>query len=224
MPPASNWRSRPRSPPVRPRPAPRRPAPTAVSQRYPRRGRIDIRQRRTSCRMHQLLLLRHAKSSWDDPKLADRDRPLSKRGRRAAAAMRRALLAYGLTPDVVLVSLSRRTRETMAALEPWDHTPLVQQMEALYLATAPQLLAVLRSVNETVRSVMLIGHNPGMHELAVQLSSTSAAGDATGRLTAGFPTAALAEFSVAAQWQHLDAAGTRLVRFLRPRDLAETAT
>lgn len=169
--------------------------------------------------MHQLLLLRHAKSSWDDPKLADRDRPLSKRGRRAAAAMRKAMLDLGLTPDVVLVSPSRRTQETLAALEPWDDTPLVEQVEALYLATAPQLLAILRGVNETVRSLMLIGHNPGMHELAVLLASTTAANDANRRVTAGFPTAALAEFSVATQWQQLDAAGARLVRFLTPRDL-----
>ncbi len=137
--------------------------------------------------MHQLLLLRHAKSSWDDPKLADRDRPLNKRGRRAAGVMRKAMRELGLTPDVVLVSPSRRTQETLAALEPWDDTPLVEQMETLYLATAPQLLAILRGVNETVRSVMLIGHNPGMHELAVLLASTSTASDATRRLRRGLP-------------------------------------
>ena len=123
--------------------------------------------------MHQLLLLRHAKSSWDDAKLADRDRPLSKRGRRAATAMRKAMIDLGLTPDLVLVSPSRRTQETLAALEPWDDTPLVEQVETLYLASAQQLLAVLRDVNETVRSVMLIGHNPGMQELAVLLAGGS---------------------------------------------------
>ena len=173
--------------------------------------------------MHQLLLLRHAKSSWDDAKLADRDRPLNKRGRRAAGTIRQAMLDLGLTPDVVLVSPSRRTQETLAALEPWDDTPLVEHVETLYLASAAQLLAVLRGVNETVRSVMLIGHNPGMHELAMLLGGTSAANEVSSRLSAGFPTAALAEFSVATQWQRLDAAGTRLVRFLTPRDQAETA-
>ena len=171
--------------------------------------------------MHQLLLLRHAKSSWDDPKLADRDRPLNKRGRRAAGTMRKAMLDLGLTPDVVLVSPSRRTQETLAALEPWDDTPLVEPVETLYLASAAQLLAILRDVNETVRSVMLIGHNPGMHELAVLLAGAPAPNE---RLTAGFPTATLAEFSVATQWQRLDAAGTRLVRFLTPRDLSEPAS
>jgi phosphohistidine phosphatase len=170
--------------------------------------------------MHQLLLLRHAKSSWDDAKLADRDRPLNKRGRRAAEAMRRAMLNLGLTPDLVLVSPSRRTRETLAGLEPWDETPLVEEVEALYLATLPQLLAVLRDVNETVRSLMLIGHNPGLHELAVRLAGPTA--DAAGaRLAEGLPTAALAEFAVATQWQQIEGAGARLVRFLTPRDLPE---
>jgi phosphohistidine phosphatase len=170
--------------------------------------------------MHQLLLLRHAKSSWDDPKLADRERPLGKRGRRAAAMMRQAMIDLGLAPDLVLLSPSRRTQETLGTLEPWDDTPLVDPVETLYLATAPHLLAVLRDVNETVRSVLLIGHNPGMHELAVLLTGASAAPD---RMTAGFPTAALAEFAVGTEWRRLDAAGTRLVRFLTPRDLPETA-
>ena len=138
--------------------------------------------------------------------------------------MRKAMLDLGLTPDVVLVSPSRRTLETLAALEPWDDTPLVEQVEMLYLASLPQLLGILRGVNETVRSVMLIGHNPGMHELAMLLGSMSAANDASARLVSGFPTAALAEFSVGTQWRQLDAAGTRLVRFQTPRDPTETMT
>ena len=90
----------------------------------------------------------------------------------------------------MLVSPARRTQETLARLEPWDETPLIEPMEALYLASAQQLLAVLRDVNETVRSVLLIGHNPGMHELAVMLAGTRDADPATmaGALAAGFPT------------------------------------
>ena len=127
--------------------------------------------------------------------------------------MRKAMHDLGLTPDVVLVSPSRRTLETLAALEPWDDTPLVEQVETLYLASLPQLLGILRGVNETVRSVMLIGHNPGMHELAVLLAGTSAANEAGNRLAAGFPTAALAEFSVATQWRQLDASGCQAGAF-----------
>jgi phosphohistidine phosphatase len=171
--------------------------------------------------MHQLLLLRHAKSSWDDPKQADRDRPLNKRGHKAAEAMRQAMLELGLAPDVVLVSPARRTLETLAALEPWPETPLVEQVEPLYLATVPQMLGVLRDVSETVRSVLLIGHNPGMHDLAVALAGAFATGEDAHRLAEGYPTGALAEFAIGAQWRQLDAGGGRLVRFLRPRDLPE---
>lgn len=173
--------------------------------------------------MHQLLLLRHAKSSWDDPMLPDRERPLNKRGRRAAAAMRQAIIDLGLSPDMVLLSPARRVQETLAALEPWDDTPLIEPIEALYLANAEQMLAALREVHETVRSVMLIGHNPGMHEFAARLAAGSDDTPLKHRLVTAFPTAALAEFAVATRWQRLDAGGTRLVRFLTPKDLAEFA-
>lgn len=172
--------------------------------------------------MHQLLLMRHAKSSWDEPKLADRDRPLNKRGRRATVAMRNAMHELGLAPDVVLISPARRTQETLAALEPWDDTPLVEPLGTLYLANARQMLGVLHDVNETVRSVMLIGHNPGMHELAVMLLSARTS-DQAQRLVDSFPTAALAEFAIGGTWATLDAGGGQLVRFLRPRDLLEMA-
>lgn len=184
------------------------------------------RQHRILRSMHQLLLLRHAKSSRDDAKLPDRNRPLSGRGHRAAAAMRRAMHELGLLPDLVMVSPARRTQETLAGLEPWDATPLVEPIEALYLATAEQLLAVLHGVPETVRGVLLIGHNPGLHELAMNLVGSHAMkhpGEAAKRLAAGFPTGALAEFAVAGSWAQLDAGGGRLLRFLAPRDLPHEA-
>jgi phosphohistidine phosphatase len=174
--------------------------------------------------MHQLLLLRHAKSSWDDATQPDRDRPLNKRGRRTATAMRAAMRELGLAPDVVLVSPARRTQETLAALEPWDDMPLIDQLETLYLANVQQLLGILRGVSETVRSLMLIGHNPGMHELAVMLTGSRpqpSAGEMTLRLAAGFPTGTLAEFAIASPWWQLDAGGGQLVRFLTPRDLRD---
>src|SRR5580700_8332012 len=124
----------------------------------------------TAMPMRQLLLLRHAKSSWDNKALPDRDRPLNPRGWRSAAMMRGAMRDLSLAPDLLMLSPSRRTRETLEALEPWDETPLIEPMEKLYLATTPQLLDVLHDVPETVRSVMLIGHNPGMHELALLLA------------------------------------------------------
>lgn len=171
--------------------------------------------------MRQLLLLRHAKSSWDDPALTDHARPLNARGREAAAAMRQAMQELGLAPDLVLVSSAKRTLETLERLEPWDETPLTETRDALYLAAAGQLLGILRDTPETVRSVMMIGHNPGLHELALFLAANGnrAKRSVLQRLSAAFPTAALAEFSVAGPWRELGRGGGDLTRFLTPRDL-----
>lgn len=174
--------------------------------------------------MHQLLLLRHANSSRDDPELADHERPLSSKGRRAAAAMRQAMRDLGLQPDIVLVSSSRRTMETLESLEPWDETPLVEPMDSLYMASAKQMLKILRALSETARSVMVIGHNPGMHELALLLVGGREAVRDTphaGRLADGFPTAAVAEFALSGSWHALAPGGARLMRVLAPRDLPE---
>jgi phosphohistidine phosphatase len=168
--------------------------------------------------MRQLLLLRHAKSSWDDPRLADRDRPLSQRGQRDAAMMRTAMRDLGLAPDLVLVSPSRRTMETLEALEPWDDAPLIEPVDSLYLGGPAQLLAVLHEVAETVRSVLLIGHNPGLHELALTLAG-SAPPAAERRLRVKFPTAALAEFTVSGLWGDVGQQTTSLVRFVTPAEL-----
>jgi phosphohistidine phosphatase len=176
--------------------------------------------------MRQLLLMRHAKSSWDDPKLPDHARPVNARGRHAAEAMGAEMRRLGLAPDVILVSSARRTLQTLEALEPWDDTPLIEPMDQLYLASGGQLLAVLQSVAETARSVLLIAHNPGMHDLAMTLTGAHAmsqGGAMVRRLAEGYPTGALAEFSVAGPWWQLDQGGARLLRFLAPRDLPEVA-
>jgi len=170
--------------------------------------------------------MRHAKSSWDDAKLPDHDRPLSDRGRRAAAAMRTAMRDLGLAPDVVLVSTAIRTMQTLAALEPWDDTPLTEAIDALYLAEPAKLLAALHGVAETARSVLLVGHNPGLHELAIMLVGAPAmtqSNEMTRRLAARYPTGALAEFAIAGPWSNIGEGGGRLLRFLLPRDLPELA-
>ncbi len=182
--------------------------------------------------MRQLLLLRHAKSSWDDSAQSDHARPLNPRGRLAAAAMRDLFRNLSLTPDVVLVSSARRTRQTLDALAPWDETPIVEPMDGLYLATPAQIRAIISGVAETVRSLMIVGHNPGLHELAMTLTGAhalSSNGHMANQLAEGFPAGALAEFTVANSWQALgpqagsaEGAG-RLVRFVKPRDLPEVS-
>ncbi len=137
--------------------------------------------------------------------------------------MRQAMAGLGLSPDLVLVSTARRTQETLQALEPWDDTPLIEPMDSLYLAPAAMLLKVLRDTAETVRSVLLVGHNPGLHELAVGLVGAHAMAQGSNadarRLAEAFPSGALAEFTVPGPWQALDQGGARLVRFLCPRDI-----
>jgi phosphohistidine phosphatase len=130
-----------------------------------------------------------------------------------------------LEPDMILVSPARRTMQTMEALEPWDESPLIEQIETLYLADVPELLAALHNVAETVRSVLLIGHNPGLHDLAVSLpglrdrplDASASAGERA--LVEGFPTGALAEFTIAGSWWELREGGGKLVRFLTPKML-----
>jgi phosphohistidine phosphatase len=175
--------------------------------------------------MRQLLLLRHAKSSWDDPKLSDHARPLNQRGHRAAQSMARAMRDLGLTPDLVLVSSARRTLQTLEALEPWDETPLIEPMDALYLAPASDMLDVLRRTTPAVRSLLLVGHNPGLHELAVTLAGINPASldERVRGLAEGYPSGSLAEFTIVTPWSELREGGGRLMRFLRPIDLAETS-
>ncbi len=141
--------------------------------------------------------------------------------------MRQAMHDLGLAPDVVLVSSARRTLQTLEALEPWDEMPLIEPMDALYLADVPRLLQVLRGVAPTVRSVLLIAHNPGLHELAVALvgkQAMSPANEMTRRLAEGYPTGALAEFAIAVPWDQVGEGAGRLQRFFAPRDLPELAS
>ncbi|EHM00125.1 phosphoglycerate mutase family protein [Acetobacteraceae bacterium AT-5844] len=177
--------------------------------------------------MRQLILLRHAKSSWDDPGLPDHARPLNGRGKRAAAVMAAVMQDLGLAPDIVLVSSARRTLQTLEALTPLPDSPLVEPLDDLYLAPWPRMLDILRAVPETARSVLLIGHNPGMHDLALALAGTEAmqrsTAPGTKRLAGGYPTAALAEFTIPTSWKMLEAGGARLVRFIAPNDLPEMA-
>ena len=167
--------------------------------------------------MKRLYLLRHAKSSWDDSSLPDHDRPLAGRGRRASKAIARHLREEDIKPDLVLCSSARRGRETLDRLEKALGASTVQVEDDLYAASATQLLDRVRSVPDSVESVMLIGHNPGLQELALGLARASATAD---ELAAKYPTAALAtlEFS-ASSWRELDNGAADLVALVRPRDL-----
>lgn len=137
--------------------------------------------------------------------------------------MAREMRRLGLLPDVVLVSSARRTLQTLAALEPWDEVPRIEPLDALYLAPASDLLDVLRRVAPTARCVLLVGHNPGLHDLAMVLAGAHAAvtDKQVQRLAAGYPSGALSEFSVAVPWSAVGETGARLTRLLLPSDLTE---
>ncbi len=177
--------------------------------------------------MRQLLLLRHAKSSSDDPTISEHDHQLNARGRQTAKAMRGAIQGLDLAPQLALVSSSRRTRQTLDALEPWDGKalkPRVRPLDSLYLASADQLLAVLRAVDDETERLLVVGHNPGLHDVCLALlGGGTAAGADADRLALDFPTGALAEFALAGPWSALAPGGARLVRFVCPKDLPEMA-
>jgi phosphohistidine phosphatase len=160
-----------------------------------------------------LYLLRHAKSSWDDERLADRDRPLAPRGRRAAERMARHLRDEGILPSLVLCSPARRTRETLEAVGPGGE---VRIEDELYGASEAALLGRLQRVPDAVESVMLIGHNPAMQELAVGLAG---AGARLEDVEAKFPTGALATLAVPGGWRELAPGSAELVAFVKPREL-----
>ena len=168
--------------------------------------------------MHTLYLLRRAKSSWADPTLPDRDRPLAPRGRRDAKRIAEHLTRLGIEPELVLCSPALRTRETLQLLRPaLGASPTVRLEAALYAASSASLLERIRAVPETIASVMPIGHNPGLHELGLVLAS---AGAELERLEATFPTAALATLTLAnTPWSQLSDADAPLTAYVVPKPL-----
>jgi phosphohistidine phosphatase len=166
----------------------------------------------------RLWLLRHAKSSWDQPSLPDPDRPLAPRGRRAAEVLAAHLAAADVRPTVVLCSSSLRTRETLAAILPALGDALEIRIErALYGAGAAQLLDRLRQVSNKASSAMLIAHNPGTQDLALALA---VGGPALAGLREKFPTGALATLEVDAErWRDLDHGTATATILVTPRSL-----
>ena len=166
----------------------------------------------------RLWLLRHAKSSWDDTDLPDVERPLAPRGQQAADRMRDYLAAEGIEPQLVLCSSATRARETLARVLPGLGTELQVLIELdLYTFDADALLGRLSRVPDDVASVMLVGHNPAIEELAVRNAHP---GDRHHELYEKNPTAGQAEIEFpAGTWNTIEAQPGALTRFVVPRDL-----
>jgi phosphohistidine phosphatase len=169
--------------------------------------------------MKQLFLLRHAKSSWDDPDLVDHDRPLAPRGRRAVKLIAEHLGREGVRPALVLCSSARRTRETLDGIVPALSEGLSVQIEReLYAASEQSLLDRLRAVDDGIESLMLIGHNPGLQQLALSLAG---GGHKLPVLRGKYPTGALATLEFSGRWGDLRPGHAELTDFVTPKELAK---
>lgn len=168
--------------------------------------------------MRTIILLRHGKSSWSDPTLADLDRPLAPRGERASGRIAKYIRQKKIRPSLVLYSPSLRTRQTLEAIESSLGKRSVVELEPqLYAASEGELLQRLQALPESVDSVMLIGHNPGLHDLARALASRGAD---LPKLEQKFPTAALATLVVDSDsWAALRRGDAELVDYVVPRQL-----
>jgi phosphohistidine phosphatase len=165
--------------------------------------------------MAVLHVLRHAKSSWDDPELADVDRPLAPRGRRAARRIGEHLRDSGIRPALVLCSPAQRARQTVELLALEDAEIAVE--DGLYGAGAPELAARLRQLPGAVPHVLLVGHNPALQTLVLALARP---GELRERVAEKLPTGALATLRLDGAWSELDAGGAALTALVLPRELS----
>jgi phosphohistidine phosphatase len=171
--------------------------------------------------MKRLFLMRHAKSDWAaGSDVADFERPLSRRGHRAAPVMGRYMRRHKLIPALTLCSTARRAIETWEGLAPQLKTsaPMMSSKQ-LYLAAPGEILKQIQGLTDDMESAMIIGHNPGLHSLALRLTGRGDA-ESRHRLATKYPTGALVilDFPVA-HWRDLAAGEGELSRFVAPRHL-----
>lgn len=173
--------------------------------------------------MRRLLLLRHSKAERAEPRQSDHERPLAERGQRDAPKIGAYLAKHALLPDRTLVSTSTRTRQTwdLACAAMGKKRPAVQFEERIYEATPQTLLKVIKENGARAKTLLMVGHNPGMHELATMLIATGDI-DARQQLREAFPTSALAVIEFALNdWERLHPGAGRLEHFITPRSLDE---
>jgi phosphohistidine phosphatase len=173
--------------------------------------------------MKFLYLLRHAKSSWEDPDLNDHDRPLSKRGRQAAKLMAAYLRQSKIAPDLVICSTATRAQQTLEPIAKAKKPPKVILEREIYGGTQQALWDQLWNLPKSAKSVLLIGHNPALHDLAQELAQA----DSNKLLpSAGekFPTGAMASFRFDGAWKTLEPHGAVLTSFITPKAIADIDT
>jgi phosphohistidine phosphatase len=167
--------------------------------------------------MKFLYLLRHAKSSWKEPSLDDHDRPLNKRGRQAAKIMATYLRRSEITPDLVICSTATRAKQTLDPIIKAVNPPKIILERKIFVGAQQGLWEQLWNIPKRAKSVLLIGHNPALQNLAPELAQTGKplpfAGDK-------FPTGAMASFRFRGAWKALEPHGAELFSFITPMTLA----
>lgn len=166
-----------------------------------------------------IYLLRHAKSSWDEPELLDHERPLARRGRKAVVLLGEHFREAGVAPRLVLCSSAVRAVQTLEGVRGGLPPGTPAEIEAdLYAASGASLLGRLRRLPEELASVMLVGHNPGIEDLAAELIGD---GDPEARaaLRAKFPTGGFATLAFEGAWRELGPEAATLKAFAVPRRL-----
>lgn len=164
--------------------------------------------------MKQLLLIRHGKSDWDHPGLTDHDRPLNDRGLRDAPRIASALIGRGVRPDLIVSSTAVRALTTAQLIAGKMGYPPenILEVPALYLAPPGVILRAIQQLDEAAGTVMIFGHNPGMHE--------AVAAFAAGEEVADFPTLAVARIEISAEhWGSVEWDSARLLELIIPRGL-----
>ena len=171
----------------------------------------------------QLVLLRHAKSAWPD--VPDHERPLARRGQRDAPVMGRWLRTAGHVPDRVLCSTARRARETWElAQSALGASPAVSFDDRVYGASAAGLLDLVHRAPRTAKTLLIVGHDPGIPELAFMLAGAAPSGavprTTVDRMKEKFPTAAVAVLELTGDWAQLGPGAARLTSFVTPREVS----
>lgn len=163
-----------------------------------------------------LTLIRHAKAEEDSGMLPDNLRRLNPRGEKDASTLAETLQKRQISPDYYVCSTAQRTRQTLAAITaPCEQAPEIKFSDRLYLASAPELLKFLRDMDDSVMHVAVVGHNPGLHQLAALLAGDYATSEDEERLALKFPTSATASFSLPiAHWSDLAPGIARLETFV----------
>ena len=163
--------------------------------------------------MKKLLLLRHAKSSWEDTSLSDFDRPLNERGLRAAPIIGEYMREKKIRPDLIICSPAKRTRETIAlVLEAAGIETELRYDERIYEASVGQLVEIISQIEDDKTEVMLVGHNPGFENLLERLTGESVR----------VPTAALARIALNSEkWNEAATHAGQLEMFVKAKELAK---